>query len=50
MLRLLGSVELLLWHGGEGSVEVVYAVNEVLGEFLDPEVFCGLDVSFCSLL
>lgn len=40
--RLLLGLELLLGDHGEGTVEVVNAVDEVLGELLDGEVTGGL--------
>ena len=46
--RLLG--ELLGRDGGQGAVEVVDAVNEVLCELLDGKVACSLDFALSAVL
>lgn len=53
ILKVLGSVlciELLLGDHSKGAVEVVNAVDEVLGELLDCKVFRRLDLTGGSLL
>lgn len=50
MFRLLRRLELLLGHLGQGAVEVVDAVDQVLGELLDGVVFCALDLAAGAVL
>lgn len=50
VLALVLGLELLDGHGGEGAVEVVDAVDEVLCELLDGEVAGGLDLAGGALL
>ena len=50
VLGLLLGLELLLGNDAQGAVEVVDALNEVLGELLDGEVLGLLDVAGGALL
>lgn len=50
VLGLVGGIELLDGDGGERAVEVVDAVDEVLGEALDGEVARGLDLALGAVL
>jgi hypothetical protein len=50
VLALVLGLELLRGDGGQGAVEVVDAVDEVLGELLDGEVAGGLDLTCCAVL
>lgn len=49
-LRSVLGLELLLGNHSKSSVEVVNAVDEVLGELLDGEIFGGLDLTGGALL
>lgn len=48
LVLLLG--ELLVWDHAERAVEIVHGFDEVLGEFLECEVLCGLDFALGALL
>lgn len=50
VLRSVLSVELILGNHSKGAVEVVDAVDEVLGELLDGEILSGLDLTSGALL
>jgi hypothetical protein len=50
VLRLLGGVELLGGDAGEGVVEDVDALDEVLGEALDGKVAGRLDLALSAVL
>lgn len=45
-----GGVELVGGHGGEGAVEVIDALDEVLGELLDGKVAGRLDLARGAVL
>lgn len=49
-LRSVLDLELLLGNHSKSSVEVVNAVDEVLGELLDGEIFGGFDLTGGALL
>lgn len=49
-LQLLVGAQLVLGNNGEGAVQVVDTVEEVLGESLKSEVLCCLDFTLCLLL
>lgn len=49
-ILVLARGELLGGHRGQGAVEVVHAVNEVLCEFLDGEVSGALDLALRAVL
>lgn len=50
ILALDLGLELVCGDGGQGAVEVVDAVDEVLGELLDGKVAGGLDLTCCAVL
>jgi hypothetical protein len=50
ILAFVLSLELLWGDGGQGAVEVVDAVDEVLCELLDGEVAGGFDLTCCAVL
>ena len=50
VLALLGRLELVGRNHGEGTVEVVDALDEVLGEALDGEVASSLDLALGAVL
>jgi hypothetical protein len=43
-------LELLSWHGAEGTVEIVDGLDKVAGEALDGKVLCGLGFALGAFL
>lgn len=43
-------LQLVLRDSSQGAVQVVNGLDEVAGEALDGEVFCGLRFALCAFL